>query len=40
LKSGFTFASNDEFQKYRDYQLLGRSYVAYRSIGAASGSGK
>jgi len=35
--SGFTLASNDEFQEYRDYQLLGRSYTAYRRIGNPQG---
>jgi hypothetical protein len=36
--SGSAFASNDEFEKYGDYQLLGRSYVAYRKIGGSQGT--
>jgi hypothetical protein len=36
-RTGTAFASSDTFEKYGDYELLGRSYVAYRrtsSLGA------
>jgi hypothetical protein len=37
VRSGIAFASKDEFEKYRDYQLLGRSYAAYRRIASSPG---
>jgi hypothetical protein len=36
--SGVAFASSDDFEKYIDYRLLGRSYVAYRRIGGPQGT--
>jgi hypothetical protein len=34
VKSGSGFASSDDFKKYGEYQLHGRSYVVYRRTGA------
>ena len=38
MRSGFTFASNNAFERHSDYQLLGRSYVAYRRSGSSDGT--